>query len=125
MTPLLQQIQALEVELRQPGVRSSRERLRELLHPEFCEVGRSGRHYTLQTVIDHLVSEKTRPKVISDGFRLVEFGLGTALLTYRSAETNSENGGLVNHALRSSFWVKTDEEWQLRYHQGTAAQQTW
>ncbi|QTN29501.1 DUF4440 domain-containing protein [Rhodoferax sp. AJA081-3] len=124
MKSLLQDLQALEVELHHPGVRCSRERLNRLLHPLFHEVGRSGRAYTRDTVINFLAKQETQPAVVSDEFAVAELGPGVALLTFRSAHLGNDNI-LVNHTLRSSIWVKTDAGWQLRYHQGTAAAETW
>lgn len=124
MTSLLAQLQALEVELHHPGVRCSVERLEQLLHPAFGEVGRSGRAYTRATVIGHLTAQAAPPVVTSDGFAVAQLGPGIALLTYRSAHVDPDHG-LVNHTLRASVWVRTSAGWQLRYHQGTAAAQTW
>ncbi|MES2952316.1 MAG: DUF4440 domain-containing protein [Pseudomonadota bacterium] len=124
MKPLLQELQTLEVELHHPGVRCSRERLNQLLHPQFHEVGRSGRSYTRETIVNFLVTQETQPVVVSDAFSVAELGPGVALLTYRSAHLDHGNI-LVNHTLRSSIWVKTNAAWQLRYHQGTAAAETW
>lgn len=124
MNPLLQKLQALEVELHHPGVRCSCERLNQLLHPQFHEVGRSGRAYNRETIVNFLSKQETQPAVVSEEFSVAELGPGVALLTYRSAHL--ENGNiLVNHTLRSSVWVLTDAGWQLRYHQGTAAAETW
>ena len=124
MTPLLSQLQALEVELHHPGVRQSRERLAELLHPKFHEVGRSGRVYTRETVISYLSAQESQPEVVSENFAVSELGPEVVLLTYRSAH-NVSSEGLTNHTLRSSIWVKAAAGWQLRYHQGTAAEQQW
>jgi hypothetical protein len=124
MTSLLEQLRALEVELHHPGVRCSVERLEQLLHPAFGEVGRSGRTYTRETVIDHLGAQAAPPAVVSDGFAVAELGPGIALLTYRSAHVEPDRG-LVNPTLRSSVWVRTTAGWQIRYHQGTAAAQAW
>lgn len=124
MTNLLKELQTLEVELHHPGVRCSRERLNQLLHPEFHEVGRSGRCYTRETIVNFLVTQESQPSVVPDAFSVAELGPGLALLTYRSAHL--EHGDtLVHHTLRSSIWVKTDAGWQLRYHQGTPAAETW
>ncbi|MDH4050858.1 MAG: nuclear transport factor 2 family protein [Rubrivivax sp.] len=124
MTSLLQELQALELELHHPGVRCDRERLGTLLHPEFHEVGRSGHQYDRDTVISQLSSHPAQSNVVSDGFAVVELCPQVALLTYRSAHI--ELGDVLgNHALRSSLWVKSGAVWQLRYHQGTAAAQTW
>jgi hypothetical protein len=121
---LLNELQALEVELHHPGVRCSRSRLEQLLHPDFHEVGRSGRPYDRETVVGYLAALEVPPVVASDGFALVELGPQVALLTYRSA--NVEPGkGLANHTLRSSIWVQSLQGWQLRYHQGTPAAKVW
>ena len=124
MHSLLSDIQALEVELHHPGVRCSRCRLEQLLHPDFHEVGRSGRPYDRETILEYLASREVQPVVASDGFALVELGPDVALLTYRSAHVEPGKG-LVNHTLRSSVWVHSSQGWQLRYHQGTPASQVW
>lgn len=124
MNSLLAQLRALEVELHHLGVRCSVERLEQLLHPAFGEVGRSGRAYTRATVIGHLAAQTAPPTVASDGFAVAELGTGIALLTYRSAHVEPGQG-LVHHTLRASVWVRTAAGWQIRYHQGTAAAQTW
>ena len=124
MTSLLQLLQSFEVELHHPGVRCSRERLEQLLHPEFHEVGRSGRAYNRETIISYLSEQESQPVVASEAFAVAALGPEVALLTYRSAHVEPDKE-LVNHTLRSSVWVKASAGWQLRYHQGTAAAHTW
>jgi hypothetical protein len=124
VTSLLQELQALEVELHHPGVRCSRERLEQLLHVEFYEVGRSGRAYDRETIVNYLSAQASQPVVASEAFKAAELGPGVALLNYRSAHV-TESGGLALHTLRSSVWLNAGAGWQLRYHQGTAAAQTW
>ena len=124
MDRLLQELQTLEVELHHPGVRCSRERLEELLHPDFHEVGRSGRAYSRETIVNFLAAQESQPAVASDAFSVSELSPGVALLSYRSAHVD-QGKSLVNHTLRSSVWIRTDAGWQLRYHQGTAAAETW
>jgi hypothetical protein len=121
---LLNELQALEVELHHPGVRCSRTRLQQLLHPDFHEVGRSGKPYDRETVVEYLASLESQPVVASDCFALLELAPHVALLTYRSAQVEPAKG-LVNHTLRSSVWVQSTLGWQLRYHQGTPAAQVW
>jgi hypothetical protein len=121
---LLHTLRELEVELHHPGVRCGEERLRALMHPEFDEVGRSGRIYTLETVTRFLLSDHEPPTVVPDAFRVVPLAEDVALLTYRSAH-RAPDGGLTLHTLRSSVWVKTAVGWQLRYHQGTPAAEPW
>ena len=120
MSTLLPILEALEVRLHHPGVRCSRDHLEQLLHPDFHEVGRSGREYTRETVVRFLSSLDEHPQVVSERFVVTELSPGLALLTYRSA-TVRPAGGLSNHTLRSSLWLHTAVGWQLRFHQGTPA----
>ena len=124
MNSLLPLLQSLEVELHHPGVRCGRERLAQLLHPDFHEVGRSGRAYDRETVMKHLAAQKVQPVAVSDAFAVIELGPRSALLTYRSAHLEAD-GKRVHHTLRSSIWLETAVGWQLRYHQGTPALETW
>jgi hypothetical protein len=121
---LLPLIQRLEVELHHPGIPCSRQRLEELLHPDFDEVGRSGHRYDRGTVIHFLATRGKPPEVVSDHFALTILSPSTTLLTFRSAQRDAENG-LINHTLRSSIWLKSGHLWQLRYHQGTPAATPW
>jgi hypothetical protein len=96
-----------------------------LLHPEFQEVGRSGRIYSRETIMEFLATQDSQFEVVSDNYIVSELGPGVALLSYRSAHIDQSNN-LVNHTLRSSVWLKTIAGgWQLRYHQGTAAAEKW
>ena len=124
MSQLLDILQALEVELHHPGVRCSRNRLELLLHPDFHEVGRSGRVYSRDTVVHFLVSREQHAKVLSDRFKVAKLGSDMALLTYRSAHLQ-QDGSLTDHALRSSLWSCSNTGWQLRFHQGTPAAEPW
>jgi hypothetical protein len=121
---LLHVLQALERELHHPGVRCSRSRLEQLLHPDFCEVGRSGRWYDRTTIIRFLAEQPRPPAVESDGFAASLLSPGVALLTYRSAH-RGDDGMLASHTLRSSVWLRVGDSWQVRYHQGTPAAQPW
>jgi hypothetical protein len=124
MQDLLSHLQALEVALHHPGTRCSRARLDELLHPDFTEVGRSGRTYDRVTVLDFLASQVTHAQVESAHFQLATLAPHVALLTYRSAHRQAD-GSLQLHTHRSSIWVEDAVGWRLRYHQGTPAAETW
>ncbi|HXD08159.1 MAG TPA: DUF4440 domain-containing protein [Burkholderiaceae bacterium] len=115
---LLEHLRALEVELHHPGVRCSRERLLQLLHPGFHEVGRSGRRYTREVVVDFLAAQAVPPDVVPSDFLVTLLAADCALLSYRSAHRQSD-GSLANHTERSSIWRRIDDEWRLFYHQGT------
>jgi hypothetical protein len=124
MNSTLATIQALEVELHHPGVRCDVQRLEQLLHKDFHEVGRSGREYDRVTVVRFLSEQKASSQVISENFTLQRLEPGISLLTYRSAHLKPD-GTLENHTFRSSIWVQVGAQWQLIYHQGTPAAQPW
>lgn len=120
MSDLQQLLSALETELHHPGRLCSRERLGQLLHAEFHEVGRSGRAYDRRTVIEYLAAVTTSPPVIPRDFRLALLAPDVALLTYRSDQHGVDGQGSLP-TLRSSVWCASEGRWQLRYHQGTPA----
>ena len=120
MQNLLLLLQGLEVELHHPGTRCSPSRLDALLHPQFHEIGRSGRAYDRETVLGFLASLSEHPPVVSEGFEVALLAPQVALLTYRSAHRRAD-GTLHLHTHRSSVWVQDGGDWRLRYHQGTPA----
>lgn len=113
-------MEKLERELHTAGTRRSAARLKELLHPEFREIGRSGRAYCRDTIIERLTDAEP-PKVHAENFRRVDLEVGVALITYKSAHVDSE-GRLNRFSLRSSLWLQGQEGWQIVFHQGTPAQ---
>lgn len=112
-----EEIVKLEVELHQPSSRKSRERLDELLHTDFAEIGRSGSIYTKQEIMSALESEQAHT-VWSQDFEIHPIYPGLMLLTYRSAQVDA-NGNLSRFSRRSSLWEKLESGWKLRFHQGT------
>jgi hypothetical protein len=113
-------LRALESELHHDGTLCSPERLDALLHPDFHEVGRSGRRYTRATVIAFLASKPALPPAASGHHALHRLADGCALLTYRSMHRVTD-GSPAEVVLRSSIWLDTADGWRLFYHQGTAA----
>lgn len=118
MDALLAELTALESELHHPGVPCTRERLEQLLHPDFHEVGRSGVRYTRQVVIDFLATRTQVPNVVAHDHRVESLASDIALLHFRSHELGSD-GVPCHAALRASLWRRTATGWQLSYHQGT------
>ncbi len=125
---LLATLRALEIELHHPGVRLDEARVGALLHADFHEVGRSGRAYDRPTIVRFLAeqgrSAEGPPDVVPDQFAVTVLGPDAALLTYRAAHRQA-GGSLTRHTLRSSIWVRVGDAWQMRYHQGTAAETPW
>lgn len=91
--------------------------MEKILHPEFSEVGRSGRTYDRQEMI-----EASRPRKPFEVFlphleyRLELIDEDVALVRYVSRPVYDSVERLDQ---RTSIWVNTNEGWRLRFHQGT------
>ncbi len=118
---LLSQLKALEVELHQPVVRRDAARLDALLHDDFYEFGRSGAAYAKADIVASLLAAAQHARVVADNFLVRRLAADVALLTYRSAHALSD-GTLHRHTLRSSIWQRSDDGWQMSFHQGTPAE---
>lgn len=106
-----QTVEALERELLRPDVRSDIGRTGVLLHPEFTEIGTSGRLWTRDAMMMSL-EESPGSHMELELISVDRIGAQAILLVYRS---HSREGA----ALRSSLWVLDGEQWRLRFHQGT------
>ncbi|MCX6499259.1 MAG: ribonuclease HI family protein [Arthrobacter sp.] len=104
-------VEALERELLLPETRADLGRTGVLLHPEFAEIGSSGRLWTRDEMITELSDDPGVPAEL-ELLAAERISEGSVLLTYRS-HTRS---GTV---LRSSLWVLDGVQWRLRFHQGT------
>ncbi|WP_346960624.1 ribonuclease HI family protein [uncultured Arthrobacter sp.] len=104
-------VESLERELLLPETRADLGRLGVLLHPDFTEIGSSGRLWTRDELMMELEenSDSTAELELLAADRL---GDTAVLLTYRS----HTRAGTV---LRSSLWVLDGAQWRLRFHQGT------
>ncbi|MFC8501506.1 DUF4440 domain-containing protein [Pedococcus sp. NPDC057267] len=87
-----------------------------LLHPDFREVGQSGRVWDRDSILDMLEAEAHAGPVAIRAEELVPTALAedVVLLTYVSVSAQGR-------AHRSSVWVRRDGRWQLLHHQGTPA----
>jgi ribonuclease HI len=101
----------LERELLRPDVRADIGRTGVLLHPEFTEIGSSGRMWNRDAVMMAL-EENPAPATEIEVLGTDRIGTGAVLLTYRTQ-------GYKGADLRSSLWVLDGAQWRLRFHQGT------
>jgi ribonuclease HI len=90
-------------------VRSDRAAVAALLHPDWREVGRSGRLWTREEVLDEIAPIAPADFEVVSVDRL---GDDTILLLWRTSTDERST-------LRSSLWVRTGGQWQARFHQGT------
>ncbi|HEY8701577.1 MAG TPA: ribonuclease HI family protein [Arthrobacter sp.] len=104
-------VEALERELLGPDVRGDIGRTGVLLHPDFVEIGSSGRVWTrdaMMMALEEDPGERTELEVLGAD----SIGTTAVLLTYRSYSRSGTT-------LRSSLWVLDGGRWRLRFHQGT------
>lgn len=104
-------VEALERELLGPEVRGDIGRTGVLLHPDFMEIGSSGRVWTrdaMMMALEEDPGERTELEILG----AERIATGVVLLTYRSYARS----GTI---LRSSLWVLDNGRWRLRFHQGT------
>lgn len=115
----MDKIRELETALHHPEIRTNREQLMRLLHPEFVEIGYSGRTYDFDTIINSLLDEEPSAYTMwSQNFETTQLADDVFLLIYEQARID-EHGILSRHAKRSSVWTKNNDQWQIIFHQGT------
>jgi hypothetical protein len=118
---LFEQLRDLEVELHRLETRRNRERLEQLLHPDFLEFARSGRRFSRNEVLEEFAAVGAALETVRvEQLEFAEIGPGIVLVTYLSAH-RTEAGDLHRHTLRSSLWIETETGWRMRFHQGTPA----
>jgi ribonuclease HI len=104
-------VEQLERELLGPLVRGDIGRTAVLLHPDFMEIGSSGRVWTrdaMMMALEEDPGERTDIEILGAD----RVGTSAVLLTYRSFARSGTT-------LRSSLWVLDGDRWRLRFHQGT------
>lgn len=101
----------LEKELLRPDVRGDLGRTGMLLHPEFTEIGSSGRVWTREELMMALEGDPGETAEV-DILSAERLSSNAMLLSYRSH-------GRKGPALRSSIWLLDDGRWRLRFHQST------
>ena len=110
-------VMRLERELLEPATRADVERVCALLTEDFLEVGASGLVFGKAEVLSWLPSEPGKSFSVSS-MQAAVLGEGVMLVTYQAEKVH---GGQFTRSIRSSVWVKSQQGWQMRFHQGTAA----
>ncbi|MFE3456113.1 DUF4440 domain-containing protein [Nocardiopsis aegyptia] len=115
----VEQAVAAELRLLDPAVRTSPDLAAQLLHPDFSEVGRSGRRWDRASILAALptmAGSTGQDRVRVDGMSGRSLAPGVVHLTYAT-----EAAGV--RAWRSSLWVRDEGgAWRVLYHQGTPAE---
>ena len=101
----------LEAELQDSTTRGDGEQLREILSPEFIEIGASGTRWDRESILDLLAGEATGEIAIHN---LTGRHLSTDLIqTFWDSQIEGR------WARRSSLWHREDGQWRIIFHQGT------
>jgi hypothetical protein len=118
----VEQIIELERSLHLFSVRQNKKRRRKLLHPEFYEIGRSGKSYNYDEINAMMDAEQqSKGRVHSQEYDVIALTPSIYQLIYKSAWID-EAGVASFHSKRSSIWIKHKKQWQLKYHHGTPCQ---
>ncbi|KUG51885.1 DUF4440 domain-containing protein [Serinicoccus chungangensis] len=105
-----EQVVALERSLLTGEVRSDPAAVAALLHPEWQEIGRSGRRWSREEMLAEIAPLTDRVELeVLDVQRLPG---DLVLLVWRGVGPGSST-------LRSSVWQRSGQRWQQRFHQGT------
>lgn len=104
----------LEKSLLTPEVRGDTALTAALLHPEFEEIGTSGRLWDRDTAIQALADDLDPAEELTRVLGASRISTDAILLTYESSDPR----GLTR---RSSVWLRTPSGWRIRFHQGTVA----
>ena len=88
-----------------------------VLAPDFLEIGSSGRLWTRAEILESLHAEPPNASVTIESFQAADLGPDVVLASYDTHGITS--GGEERRSRRSSIWVRHDDRWQIRFHQGT------
>lgn len=110
-------LRALEETLWRAETRFDPVLMEQTFAPGFVEIGRSGRRYERA----EMIFDPGPDAVIDAALPLPDYSVEliapcVALATYISEVRHGDD---LERGRRSSLWVKTDDVWQLRFHQGT------
>jgi hypothetical protein len=114
MGSVADELVALERGMWEIGTRGNRHWMDAHLADDFVEYGRSGRIYDKQQILDAPVGPF---RAELDDLRVARLSKVVALVTYRS--TSIFGDAPPARSIRSSIWVRDDDGWKLRFHQGT------
>ena len=119
MKEIFNKLLAMEVALQKHENRTNISQLKALIHPEFLEIGYSGKTHDYNSTLKNLLSENNSELIVwSQDFRCTKFAPTVIQITYKSA-LQDKKGNLSRHSKRSSIWVNMTEGWKILFHQGT------
>ncbi len=116
MEELKELIYKLETDLVKPEIRTSVEKINELIADDFIEYGSSGLVYDKAIILERLPRDNSPTYTLFD-FELIILSEDIVQTRFKTNRVNFD--GTKMSALHSSLWRKTNEKWQMFFHQGT------
>lgn len=108
------ELKRLEESLWKRETRFDKTYMRSIISEDFFEFGRSGKIYTIDTTLSAPDQEINAVLPLKE-FTIHEIDENVVLLTYISEAQYD----VLEVSNRSSLWLKTENGWKLKFHQGT------
>jgi ribonuclease HI len=108
----VEQVRSLELQLLDPAMRRDRAAVERLLHPDFVEIGASGRVWDGHSVLDSLGADTRSAPVVSE-LQAKWLSPDAILVIYRAQRPTG------TASVRASVWLRDAHGWRVRFHQGT------
>jgi len=118
---ILEQLKFREPIFHRPELGTTRADFDRMMHPEFSEIGASGRCYSRDFVLAELERRYQRPHEDiweTSGFHCRQLANDVYLLTYTLIQNK------IRKTRRSTLWLQTEVGWQILFHQGTIVQES-
>lgn len=108
-------IKELEIEILKGDIRKDPEKLNELLSEDFIEFGGTGIEYNKQQIIEALLNENNIEWDYED---LKSRNISGDVIMVNYIAIKKEND-IETKSLRTSIWKKSNDKYQMVFHQGT------
>lgn len=113
---ILEQLKSREPIFHRPEFGTTRADFDSMMHPEFWEIGASGRRYSREFVLDELERRHQNPQEEvweTSDFHGRQLAGEVYLLTYTLIQNK------IRKTRRCTIWQRTEVGWQILFHQGT------
>ena len=110
----IEKLYELEESLWKSETRFNEEYMRTIMAKDFFEFGRSGKIYSIDECLSASYQEIGAKLPLKD-FAIHEIDEKVVLITYISEVQYDE----IEIGNRSSLWLKNEDGWKLKFHQGT------
>lgn len=109
-------IYKLETDLLKSDIRASVEKLDELITDDFIEYGSSGLVYDKKNILERL-PQGNSPTYSLSNFEMIILSEEIIQTRFKTDRMNLDETKMSS--LHTSLWRKTNNKWQMFFHQGT------